>query len=523
MFTTGGQLLLIAIVFSTARRRNGYAALHDLATGCRVVERRMADAVEHRVGMATAAGTGRPAIGARGPFTVLDGVIDGRPGWRPGVDDRLRRNVWLRDLPVGTPAVSVPRASLARPTRLRWLAGRRTAEEAWDVYEGVAGMPILDACRTRRPWAEVRRWLADLAHELAAQRPDDRAPLELDRVWILDSGRAKLLDDPTADPEPAARGLAKPLALLAAMARAARTGSGQPWPAAAERFVDGLTAGQPASLADVAHAADGLLRGRAAITRGWRGLSIAGLVVLPALMVAIMFGGMTAMRAALATAPPDERTAAYVLRALDGPRSDTLTPADREAAEIVLAARYRSTLADERFYRPERFLLLTPASRARAGAILRRHDGAVTVEAAAARPAIRKLLGDSMSDQLPPLAPIALFMFFGMLCVIAVSGLIAAVAARGLLLRLLGFELVTSDGRRASRGRVLLRAAIAWSPLLVPVVVSTALGGMAGGLWSLTAMLGVALVIQLAGAVIAIARPARGLQDRLAGTWIVPR
>ena len=32
-----------------------------------------------------------------------------------------------------------------------------------------------------------------------------------------------------------------------------------------------------------------------------------------------------------------------------------------------------------------------------------------------------------------------------------------------------------------------------------------------------------ALVVQLTGAAIAVARPMEGLQDRLAGTWIVPR
>jgi len=37
------------------------------------------------------------------------------------------------------------------------------------------------------------------------------------------------------------------------------------------------------------------------------------------------------------------------------------------------------------------------------------------------------------------------------------------------------------------------------------------------------AVLAVALVVLGAGAIAAIAQPARGLQDRLAGTWIVPR
>jgi hypothetical protein len=33
----------------------------------------------------------------------------------------------------------------------------------------------------------------------------------------------------------------------------------------------------------------------------------------------------------------------------------------------------------------------------------------------------------------------------------------------------------------------------------------------------------VAVPVTLAGAVVALIRPERGLQDRLAGTWIVPR
>ena len=134
--------------------------------------------------------TDAPVVGRRGSFAVLDGTIEGRPGWQPGIDERLRRPVWIRDVPIGTPAVAAARVALSRPTRLRWLAGRRTAEEAWDVYEGVSGVPIAQACRSPRSWSEARRWLADLAHELAAQQPGDPPPLDLDRVWILDSGRA---------------------------------------------------------------------------------------------------------------------------------------------------------------------------------------------------------------------------------------------------------------------------------------------------------------------------------------------
>ena len=185
---------------------------------------------------------------------MLDGTIEGRPGWRPGLDERLRRPVWIRDVPIGTPPVAAARIALPRPTRLRWLAGRRTAQEAWDVYEGVAGVPIAQACRSPRSWSEVRQWLADLAHELAAQQPGDHPPLDLDRVWILDSGRAKLLDDPTADaPATAESGrLDVAVALLIAVARLARADGRQPWPLSASRFVDPLAEAPPASLSEVA-------------------------------------------------------------------------------------------------------------------------------------------------------------------------------------------------------------------------------------------------------------------------------
>ncbi|MEO5823162.1 MAG: protein kinase, partial [Vicinamibacteraceae bacterium] len=522
-FTIGAEIVTLAGLFCRARRGNGYAALYDLATGCRVVERGTATATDRLAVVAAPAVIDRPAIGARGPFTVLEGGIDGRPGWRPGMDHRLRRRVWIRDLPVGTPALSATRAALARPTRLRWLAGRRTAAEAWDVYEGVAGVPIAEACRTRRSWSEARRWIADVAHELAAQRPDDRAPLELDRVWILDSGRAKLLDDPTGDPTPSGPRLTEAVALLMAVARLARGGQRQPWPEAAERFVDGLATAPPASLSEVAQAADGLLRGRATITRGWRGLSIAGVVVFPVLVGGMMLAGLAIFLITARSTSPERRTVGVVLRALDRPGRHALAPADREAAQIVLAARYRATLLDRALYKPEQFMMLTPAHQALADAIAQRHDDEDAVRAAAARPAVRKLFHDSTNTETPPIGVVVLLGFFASLMVVALFGLVTAVTTRGVVLRSLGFELVTGDGRRATRWRVLARAAIAWSPILVGLLLSTALGGLAVGLWGLMIGLGVALAIMLAGAIVAIARPSRGLQDRLAGTWIVPR
>ena len=524
-FTMSGQLLILITLFAAARRRNGYAALHDLATGVRVVERRVSTGSERPATAPAPRLAAAAIVGHRGSFAVLDGTIEGRPEWRPGLDERLRRPVWIRDVPTGTPPVAAARIALPRPTRLRWLAGRRTAQEAWDVYEGVAGVPVSQACRSPRSWSEVRQWLADLARELAAQQPGDHPPLDLDRVWILDSGRAKLLDDPTADAPATTSRLADGIGLLLAVAQRARTHSRQPWPLSATRFVDALADAPPASLSEVATSAEASALGRPAITRGWRSLSLAGLAAPAVMSAAMMAGGMLMITAQARSVPVQTRVAVHVLRELDrrsgGPHR--LEPADREAVEIVLASRYRSVLADPSLYAPERFLMLTPAHKTLADRILRRDVDPRSVDAAAARPTVRGMFEDGVRFDLPPISVLVLMMVYGTLTFVALFALVAALATRGVILRILGFEVVTADGRLAARWRVLARAALAWSPLLVPALVSVVFDGVGAGLPGVITVFAVALAVQCAGAIVALAQPARGLQDRLAGTWIVPR
>jgi uncharacterized RDD family membrane protein YckC len=524
-FSTIGQLLSLATLFAAARRRNGYAGLHDLATGIRVVEQRATIGSERPVAASAPHPAAAPVVGHRGPFAVLDGTVEGRPDWRPGRDERLRRPVWIRDVPIGTPPVGAARVALSRPTRLRWLAGRRTAQEAWDVYESVAGVPIAQACRSPRSWSEARRWLADLAHELAAQRPGDQPPLDLDRVWIQDSGRAKLLDDPTADPPATTSRLADGIGLLLAVTRRARSHSRQPWPLSATRFVDALGEAPPASLSDVAASADASTRGRTAISRGWRGLSLAGLLALPLLSCVGVVGAVSMIATQTRNVPATTRTAAHVLRELErrSSGSHSLEPADREAVEIVLASRYRSELSDPALYAPERFLLLTPAHKALADRILRRNADPRLVVAAAARPEVRDMLAAGARFDLPPIPGLAMMIFYTMLIAVALAGLVTALATRGAILRLLGFEIVTTEGHRARRWRVLARAGIAWAPVLVPLIATGVIEGLGAHLPDMIPVFGVALAVQAAGAIVAIVQPSRGLQDRLAGTWIVPR
>jgi hypothetical protein len=291
------------------------------------------------------------------------------------------------------------------------------------------------------------------------------------------------------------------------------------------RFVDTLAEAPPPSLSAVVSSAAALARARAAISRGWRGVSIAGLVALPAAACAMGFVGMLVVMTKAHREPVEARVAAHVLRELDrrsgGP--DSLGPADREAVEIVLASRYRTVLADQAIYTPTRVLRLTPAHKTLADRILRRSVEPRSVDAAAARPEVRGMLEEGARLKQPPMAEMAVSSFYGMLTIAALLALFAALATRGVMLRLLGFEIVTADGRLAPRWRVLARAAIAWSPLLLPMVVLIVLGRFGASAAEVIAPFTTALVIQCAGAIVAIAQPSRGLQDRLAGTWIVPR
>jgi eukaryotic-like serine/threonine-protein kinase len=190
--------VIMALLFSTARRRNGFAAVQDLLTRTRVVRK---SAHEARPGMQTvqdeaAALATAPQVGIYHVLETLE-KTDGAESLL-GFDTRLLRRVWLRKLPAGAPPVASSLRKLARVGRLRWLNGKRSDEECWDAYEAVPGKALCELIRSRQPWSRVRFWLLDLAEEIHASEADQSLPaiLELDRVWITADGRAKLLDFP---------------------------------------------------------------------------------------------------------------------------------------------------------------------------------------------------------------------------------------------------------------------------------------------------------------------------------------
>ena len=102
---------------------------------------------------------------------------------------------------------------------------------------------------------------------------------------------------------------------------------------------------------------------------------------------------------------------------------------------------------------------------------------------------------------------------------VLIPALAAALLFRGgLVQRIANVTFVRQDGARASRLRVFWRSLVAWSPVLLAALLCLTFGR---GHQVLSQALAYGAVCGLA--ILSVALPRRGLPDRLAGTWPVPR
>lgn len=563
------------LLFVTARRQNGYAGLHDLASGTRVIVR---PAYRPRPALELA-DEGLPQTEARpriGPYHVLDRVgSDEGVGLLLGFDPRLLRRVWIHRWPVGSPPVAVGLRGLNRPGRLRWLAGKRTDTEAWDAYEAATGHSLLAVGTSPQPWSRVRFWLLDLAEELQAASLDGSLPttLSLDRIWITADGRAKLLDfvapgtsGPSSDetghapmasagrPTSVAQGCAEPVAPAAPPSPleflrhvavtalegrlATQRGPGVglvrvPLAVRASRFLETLRGN--ADLTERLSELRSLLGLVGEVSRARRAALLAGALAFP--LIATLVGGQlhlyrdavergmkrSAERFALAwyldrhreierpasMGDPAARTELAALETfLAGRFAPLLTNAAPTAAGSSgkpatdpLAADLARILPQRVAPSPERFVEATAAVERRFG----RPPEAVTTP----------------RDSEPTLpATAVLVVFMNTVIFVIIPCLIGSLLFRtGALARLLGIALVNRTGALASRWRVTARNLAAWLPfLLIPLLarlLTPALGRDLGLVVTASFVAGLALV--------SLVLPGRGLADRLAGTWLVPR
>jgi len=522
-----------AAMFSTMRRRNGLAGLHDLASGTRVVERReRADARLARESSAPRAEITR-AQGQFGPFTAT-GVIGATNAGRLllGFDPGLRRNVWIHVQAPGAPPVNAARRDISRAGRLRWLNGHRSASEAWDAYEAIDGSPIATALDHHQPWRRVKYWLLDLAIEIdRSVREGSLPPLTLSRVWLTGDGRARLLDFPVApgaeDDEPST--FADATRLLSHIADRALKSDG-PLPVSAGALLADLRAG---SIADPGSLASALqtLADRPDRVERWRRATHLGLTAAPAvLMTLITF--LTMVIAPRMIAKDSLELSVLLSQASTLPVESKTDRAQRDALDEYLSGRFGPTLKAFQSGQggPTLIGMLSPQREtiARILASYPEVSADRTAADAALLEPLLKRVHDSQREfsQATPSLFVTQAWFF--LAVTAVFGMLSSWIFRGgWLLHALGIAVV-ANGAEASRMRTLWRGLVAWTAVPVVFYLAPPLVFMVIDFHfsDNPIRLSISLLLSglfVAGAVSAIAHPTRGWQDRLAGTWLVPR
>ena len=529
--------IIFGLLFCTARRRNGFAAVHDLIAGARVVSRSvlasrpLLAAVESpQSGL-----TGRPMVG---PYHVLETLERiGDTEWLLAFDSRLLRKVWIRVVPAGTAPVPPAWRSVGRPGRLRWLAGRRSEGENWDAFEAATGRALLSLVQSPQPWRQVRYWLYDLAGEIAASGRDSTMPevLAANRVWITADGRAKLLDFPAPGiphASYAGGGVGQSanefLGQVAAMALGGRQEAapgaelGIPLPVHARKFLNQLPA-FPDTKA-VADFLKPLLQRMAEVTRLRRVAIAVGCLVLP------VFGGMSFLLGAkmldqFSRSSPGMMELSSLLQQRSTASSFLLRnqshPTDRLYA-IYIAGHYRSVVTNEAIWTGVFTMsLIKGDARKFAEQSIADYPAPTVDELREADTAIKPPPTlNQMGGQLKQPTFLLGVTAATMVMYVAFPALVAALLFRGgLVLLIARVTFVRKDGELASRLRLFLRALVTWSPLVLAIILAFFLGMVFSQMISIIAV----LLLMGAATVVSLLLPDRGIPDRLAGTWPVPR
>jgi hypothetical protein len=477
-----------------------------------------------------------------GPYHVLQTLTESAgEKWFLAYDLRLLRKVWLRMAPAGALPVPVELRNLGRIGRLRWLTGKRSPKEDWDAFEALDGRPFLEASTVLRPWSEVRYWLYDVATEISAAEKDGTLPeLALDRVWITGDDRAKLLDFPapglggkseTRNPNPGPKTpttqgfLAEVVAAALEGTRAASVKAvgevAVPLPLHARAFLRSLS--QMVDAEAIAAALKPLLSRVAAVTRLRRAALVAGCMLFPLVSSVGGLFGLTFLQEVNRRNPGlmDLNTVLQIRatgRIWESKKAQF--PSDREFA-VYIAHHFRGVITNAATWSSWMVASMVKGeARKFAEQSVVEYPAPSEAEISAAEAAVGKyvpkhrLFGETPSAALPGVVLAAVMLIY-----VGFPALVAAVLFRGgLVLLIAGVTYARRDGARASRLRLLWRAMLAWWPVLL--VFNMAVLALATN-WLWAPWLALALFGLLAA--VSVALPERGLQDRLAGTWPVPR
>jgi hypothetical protein len=306
-------------------------------------------------------------------------------------------------------------------------------------------------------------------------------------------------------------------------------------PLSARTLIDRLARPEPPDLDEACQrlavavaAPDGVRRSRRGIPIALASAPVLVVVLAAALLMPYLYRFMTDTQNV-------EIVSALGMIANPNPRDPRLRdPAVRSAIERYLAGRYARLLADDRFWSTLIMQQLMNNLRPAAAGILERHPVVSADDLAAASAVIapeRERWQRESQVQVRGLLQVGGIVVsaltgLAVALVLGVSLLSAVVAPGGLVMRQLGYTLITGDGRESARLRSLLRALLAWLPAMVWLLYLAAAPKIQGFVPAPSAPftgVGVTLAVMTLGIIWTLARPTRGPHDWLMRTWVTPR
>jgi hypothetical protein len=275
----------------------------------------------------------------------------------------------------------------------------------------------------------------------------------------------------------------------------------------------------------------------AEITRARRAASLAFVpaiaFLLAALLVAMLdFARIHWERAWGAAYPgqPSLRIAAEIFRdESESLKEGNGDPKELELVGAYIATHFGSVITNESFWLSKPKLRLEPDSRAALNEAIAKYSASDAATVARAEREMSRRLARREQAQRSGFVWIGAGMVLVVGAVAALVDLVGALGFRVLpVLRLFGFSVVNRSGALASRGRLFVRWILVWVPSLAAIVAMTEIakaitnretslpvGTELGILFILMAALDAVVIY-------AALRPNAGLQDRLAGTRLVP-
>jgi hypothetical protein len=540
-WSTLGTIAAIAILASTMRKVNGYAGLHELVSGTRVIDvQRQPRATGAPSDQPLAVKTGAPAgLTQLGPYKHVGTVWD-TEGEAVVIahDDDLKRDVWIHLYRGSALAPPIEQLRVRREGSLPWLQRSESNGWQWDAYGAPRGTGFVTWVREHGTlsWKQMRSVIDSLANELSARITEHGTAgrLSLSHLWIEDDGRAVLLDFP-AEPDPEDVSDVGPEEALTYLRRtatfafegrteASATAPRVPLPEGARVALARLY-GEGAAVGSVAEFATLIapLNERPVEVTQLRRLGSFGMsAIMPSFMVVMVL----LLPLMFASVPPwyqdlSLRLGPYgaeldridSVEASGAPLDSTTSRTVRSIWIVLAAAKAESDRAPQLGNAIQ--VNLEPEDLALLDSAVAKYPDPDTAAVAAAREWLEGRVESEFVDSLgPALVPDVLGISFFVLGFFGIAGVVLAFVFRGpVLLHLFGIAVQRSDGTPAARWRCLLRSFLAWSPLIALVFVS-----------ELESALNVPLIaIALAGAGWSVFRPARGPADRLVGTVLVPK